>query len=383
MRKLATIREVTDVCRHENADALELVYIDGWQVVSKLGDFKKGDTVIYFEIDSVLPLHEHFEFLRKSSFVSNSNFNGFRLKTIKLRKEISQGLVVSLDVLKDFCDNQTFEKLLSEFQENGIADVTDVIGVRKWEREYSLKGGAVTRGNAKGNFPVDLVPKTDQERIQNLSNEKMWKKLHGYYEITEKLDGSSMTVIVPSRERKDSETEDNIVDIRVCSRNLELKEENENTFWKAARLVFDNVFFDNDYAFQGELVGPGIQGNYYRLNEHRFYIYDIFDIDEQRYLSTSERQNLFVKLVDMSPNKDLVFHVPILSTEFFLQTIKDDSSSEPCVPKQILDLAESVKSTMVDLPAEGIVFKKVDGFSIYNVSSFKAISNKWLLKNEN
>ncbi len=101
MRKLATVRKIAEIKPHNNADALELAVVDGWQCVVKKGDFNAGDLVIYFEVDSVLPVLPVYEFLRKGCYVKKdwlTKGEGFRLKTIKLRGEKSQGLVLPYNI---------------------------------------------------------------------------------------------------------------------------------------------------------------------------------------------------------------------------------------------------------------------------------------------
>lgn len=93
MRKLATIREIKDIQPIEGADRIEVATVDGWQVVIKKGEFKVGDKIIYIEIDSIVPEREEFEFLRDRKF---------RVRTIKLRKQISQGLIMPLSILGNY-----------------------------------------------------------------------------------------------------------------------------------------------------------------------------------------------------------------------------------------------------------------------------------------
>ena len=90
MRKLATIREVADIRPIQGADNIEVAQIDGWECVVRKGEFHVGEHVIYVEVDSVLPDRPEFEFMRNRKF---------RVRTIKLRGQVSQGLVFPLAVL--------------------------------------------------------------------------------------------------------------------------------------------------------------------------------------------------------------------------------------------------------------------------------------------
>ena len=99
-RKLASIQRICKVLPIEGADAIEMVMVNSWKVVSKKGEFKEGDLCVYFEIDSFLPMEKDFEFLRKSSYKKMGDLEGFRLKTIKLRGQVSQGLCLPLSILE-------------------------------------------------------------------------------------------------------------------------------------------------------------------------------------------------------------------------------------------------------------------------------------------
>jgi len=125
-----------------------------------------------------------------------------------------------------------------------------------------------------------LCPGLDQERIQNLSAEfETWTNLA--WEVTEKLDGASMTVYVYDD------------DVGVCSRNLNLRDTDSNTLWQVAhreQIITAILDSGRDLAVQGELVGEGIQGNPYRLRGQNFYVFDIYDIRAGHYLLPAERR---------------------------------------------------------------------------------------------
>ncbi|MDB5308575.1 MAG: ligase, partial [Gemmataceae bacterium] len=145
MRKLASIQVVNAVEPIPNADAIERVRVLGWWVVGKKGDFEKGDQVVYCEIDSLLPERPEFEFLRTSSFKpaqtdaagATIQPTGFRIKTVKLRGQVSQGICFPLSVLPPGAPTGEGE------------DVTDWLGVRKWEPPVPVGMG----GKVKGGFP--------------------------------------------------------------------------------------------------------------------------------------------------------------------------------------------------------------------------------------
>lgn len=181
-RKLASIQKVREVKPIKNADAIEVARVNNWDVVVKKGEYKPGDLCVYCEVDSFLPEKPEFEFLRKSSYKKMGDVGGFRLKTIKMRGQISQGLLLPLSVLNS--DETPYSGVWVEGD-----DVTEMLGIVKYEPPIP----AELAGKMKGNFP-SFVVKTDEERIQNMTDEfEQIKKLQReqgvkFYE-TEKLDG--------------------------------------------------------------------------------------------------------------------------------------------------------------------------------------------------
>ncbi len=159
-RKLASCRIISDIKPIEGADKIELVFVDGWKVVvAKDVGHKVGDLVIYCEIDSFLPIREEFEFLRKSSYKKMGDQEGFRLRTIKLRGQVSQGLILPISVLNPPDTNIYVEPFVG-------LDVTEMLDIVKYEPPIP----AELAGKVKGSFP-SYIPKTYEERVQNLTSE--------------------------------------------------------------------------------------------------------------------------------------------------------------------------------------------------------------------
>jgi len=340
-RKLATIRRIADISPIEGADKIELVTVDGWKVVvAKDVGHKVGNLVVYCEIDSFLPIKDEFEFLRKSSYKKMvDGTEGFRLKTIKLRGQVSQGLILPINVLPitQFASGHNLPEGM---------DVTEMLGIVKYEPPIP----AELAGKVKGMFP-SFLHKTDEERVQNLTSEyEEWKiqSKHQFY-VTEKLDGSSATFY-----HKDGV-------FGVCSRNLELLETEGNTFWKVAReLDLENKMKSTrrNICFQGELIGEGIQGNPYKIKGQTVKFYTGFDIDKQIRIS-------FVNFVVMLQEMDLGY-VPVLNQGFGFQL--------PETVGDMLNYAEGKSALNLDTEREGVVVRSMDG-----TISFKAISNKFLI----
>ena len=339
MRKLATIRKIDALRPIPDADAIECAVIGGWTAVVKKGEFTAGDLAVYCEIDSWIP-HTLAPFLSKGKEPRVfDGIQGERLRTMKLRGQLSQGLLLPLSTLT-MVESELFEGL----------DVSFPLGIVKYEAPIP----AQLAGEVKGMFP-GWIQKTDQERIQNLKEElDYWLREQHGWEVTEKLDGSSMTVYL-----RDGE-------FGVCSRNLELKPSETNSLWKVA--VRNNLELklrraNRNLALQGELIGEGIQGNPYKQKGQEFFLFDIYDIDASKYLTPAER-NAFVKEHDIK-------HVPVLAFGAELWDTLGINSID-----NILKFAEG-KSVMgmIGCEREGLVFK-----SKAMQCSFKAISNKFLLK---
>ena len=333
LRKLASIRKISHIQSIPGADMIELAIVDGWKVVvAKNVGHKVGDMVVYCEIDSFLPIKEEFEFLRKSSYKKMSDgTEGFRLRTIKLKGQVSQGLILPLK------DLQLPNKDLIEV---GM-DVTKELGIIKYEPPIP----AELSGKVKGLFP-SFLRKTDEERIQNLSDEYENLKQHKFY-VTEKLDGSSATFYSKHGV------------FGVCSRNLELLETEGNTFWKVAReLKLEEWLTSQDvnYSIQGELIGESIQGNPYKIKGQTVGFFNAFNIDTQEYLGLEE----FEKLISSMGLKS----VPILDREFTLPDTIDE----------LLTYADEKSVLNSNFDREGVVIRSLD-----RKISFKVISNKFLL----
>jgi RNA ligase (TIGR02306 family) len=339
MRKLATVQKIKEIVPIEGADAIELAIVNGWKVVvAKNVGHKSGDSVVYCEIDSFLPIKEEFEFLRKTSYKKMSDGSeGFRLKTIKLRGQVSQGLIIPIDVLLKYgmSSDDVYEGL----------EVSDILGIIKYEPPMP----AELSGTAKGLFP-GFISKTDEERVQNLASDyKEWVRLGKRFYVTEKLDGSSATFYY-----RDGE-------FGVCSRNLELLETEGNTFWRVAReLDLENKMrsFGMNMAIQGELIGEGIQGNPYKIKGQTVRFFNLFDIDLHKYHS---------------------FHMfePIIKHQLGLETVPilDKNFKLPETIDEILAYADDKSSLNPNFDREGVVIRSMD-----REISFKVISNKFLLK---
>ena len=344
MRKMATIRKVSEIKPIEDAEFVEVLVIDGWKVVSKKGEYSAGDLVVYCEVDSFIP-NSIAPFLTATDRFPKEyqGIKGERLKTKKIRGIISQGLVLPYNILAVEHEGNIG---IGDYKEGD--DVSEVLNIVKYEPPVP----AQLSGQVKGNFP-SLVPKTDEERVQNLS--KYWNEYTNSnltWEVTEKLEGSSCTFYL-----------DKEGNFEVCSRNLSLKEDDNNSFWKAAKMYdIKQKMLDNNlygFAIQGELIGEGIQGNIYNIKGVDFYVYKVWDTVDSEYLTPDEQRTMC--------NVLRLKYVPvILQYDTLINTSIDD----------VLSSAEGKSVLNPKQEREGVVLKCNEKPDLH----FKAISNKYLCK---
>jgi RNA ligase (TIGR02306 family) len=345
MRKLARVVTIDGVTPIAGADAIECAQIGGWTVVIKKGEYQVGDLAVYFEIDSFLPEgNPAWQFLVDKASKRFINANGHVLRSIKLRGEVSQGLLLGLGVLhsaglsaENICPGD---------------DVSDVLGVLKYEAPVP----AELSGSARGLFPAQ-VAKTDQERIQNLAVELVaWSNDQNLtWEVTEKLEGTSCTFAWLDN------------DLHVCSRNIDLIQSEDNSLWKLAKELliasnFANHFGRRNLALQGEVIGYGVQGNIYGLRTQHFYLFDVYDVDQKRYLKPIERQAI--------ANQLALDQVPVIESSFRLPINIDREGVD-----ELIALSDGASALKVGQLREGLVFKANE-----KRASFKIVSNKYLLK---
>jgi RNA ligase (TIGR02306 family) len=328
MRTLASIQRIKALAPIAGADAIEKATVLGWQLVVKKGEFQVGDLAVYCEIDCLMPDRPEFEFLKA---------RGMRIRTIRLRGEISQGICFPLRILP--VDIEAVEG----------TDVTEVIGVEKYEPPIP----ASLSGLMKGGFP-SFIPKTDETRVQVLQD--MLDKYAGTLcYVTEKLDGSSVTYYLNDGE------------FGVCSRNLELLESSENSLWKVARtLQIEEKLraLGGNHALQGEIVGEGIQGNLYKLRGQTVFFFNVFDIDAYRFLDFAEFEATMTTMELQS--------VPVLDRAY---TLVSD------IPALVT--LGTGHSTLFKVEREGVVIRPLSEVrDIMGRVSFKAISPEFLLKHD-
>ena len=342
MRHLATIQRISEVKPIPDADLINLVVIKGWQCVAKKGEFEPGDFCVYFEVDSYLPVDGRYEFLRKTSYRNNDYMGeGFRIKTVKFRGEISQGLALPVGL---------FPELSAETAGADGIDVTEQLNVKKWEMPEQV-GNA---GIAIGDKPYG-IPTTDETRIQS-APEFLEHFIGKPYYISTKMDGTSCTVYV----------KDGVVG--VCGRNDEYKEDPETcSMWAYVyrhKLKDKLLALGESIALQGEFCGAGIQKNRLKLFEPALYVFDVVRIGDSDRLSKCGLDDILSYCGRLG-----VDSVPIEETgDSFNYTLPE--------------LIERAKGKYVSgLDKEGIVVRTREYGRVGNEKlSFKVINNDFLAK---
>lgn len=350
--KLASVQKIVSIAPIEGADKIEVATVLGWQVVVKKDEYKVGDLCIYIQIDTVVPEIPAFEFLRDRDF---------RVRTIKLRKQISQGLIVPL---KDFA----FKGGLCEGD-----DVTGFVGVKKFEKIdnnperyekprmpkkwyrkwlYLFKYNFLftvfpsLRPKSRSGFPTNLVSITDEERIQNIP--KILEQYKGKeFVVSYKLDGSSITII-HSRVLGKSK-------FRICSRRFELHDKKNDwykvfisTDFKSEILKLIKHFKTNDIIVQGEAIGK-FNGNHHNLQSEQIRLFNI-------YVKGKRLNQQEFEIVCKSNN---IPHCPVYKKVILNHTLPD-----------ILKESEIKDILNPSVEAEGLVWRCIeDNFS------FKVINN--------
>lgn len=350
MRKLASVQIVNGVEAIPGADAIEKIRVLGWWVVVKKGEHQPGDRVVYCEIDSLLPERPEFEFLRASSF-KPARIDpaggpglpaGFRIKTVRLRGQISQGICFPLSILPPDAATQ-----------EGV-DVTDSLGVLKWEPPPPLG----MNGRVKGGFP-GFLSKTDETRVQLLEGVLERHRGKTFY-VTEKLDGTSFTAFVREGE------------FGVCSRNLWMDETDEsNLLVRVAKQSHLEEKLRNlaahlgfDVALQAELIGPGVQRNKYGLKELSLRAFNLLNLQTGALLDHASMLEAFHSVG--------VESVPQLGTLVLNHRVDD-----------LVAFAEGTSVLKKEVQREGVVLRPL--VEEYDADlggrlSFKAINPKFLLK---
>ena len=346
MRKLASIQRIWKIEPIEGADRIELAHVLGWQCVVNKGQFQEMDLAVYFEVDSFLPIAPEFEFLRASSYRKTDIMGeGFRLRTMKFRGQISQGLLLPISA---------FHAIPAD-ADLGM-DVTELLDVKKWEIEERITTG----GTMIGTLPYD-IPHTDETRVQ--AEPDLIQAFAGLeYYISTKMDGSSHSVGIDEN------------GFHVTGHNYEYKDDGNSPFYelvksmdlqaKVEAFVADNGL--STFTIQGELCAPGIQKNRLKLTKPAWYVFTI-------------REN--GKRVGLTRMLEICEQLQLESVP--IEEIGTDLPAKYPTVEALLERADGnypkggKKEGIVIRPTEPVYSELISG-----ALSMKVVSNKYLLKNE-
>ena len=346
MRKLASIQRIWKIEPIEGADRIELAHILGWQCVVNKGQFREMDLAVYFEVDSFLPIAPEFEFLRASSYRKTDIMGeGFRLRTMKFRGQISQGLLLPVSA---------FPAIPADAELG--TDVTEILGVKKWEIEERITTG----GTMIGTLPYD-IPHTDETRVQ--AEPDLIQAFAGLeYYISTKMDGSSHSVGIDEN------------GFHVTGHNYEYKDDGNSPFYELVKSMdlqakveaFAAANNLSTFTIQGELCAPGIQKNRLKLTKPAWYVFTIRENGKRvgltRMLEVCEKLQL-----ESVPIEEIGTDLPVKYPTVEALLERADGN----YPKG------GKKEGIVIRPTEPVYCELVSG-----ALSMKVVSNKYLLKND-
>lgn len=332
MRKLASIQIITAINPIVNADAIEVADILGWHVVVKKSEnYKVGDKVVYIETDSVLPKEDE-----RFSFLQSCNW---RIKTAKFRGQISQGLVLPLNILPD-----------GDYKVGD--DVSEILNITKYEAPIPAQLDGVAKGGYSPN-----VPKADETRVQILQH-IIDKYVGKRFYRTEKIDGTSSAYTYENG------------NIDVLGHNYSYFYDEKNIYWKMAKKYnIENILttYGKNISIKGEIIGHNIQSNKYKLNvnEFRLYVFDIWDIDNQKYYNLDELETFC--------NRFNLLMVPVIERD--IELINDIDT--------LVEMSKGMSVVNPNTKREGNVWRPMEEITNdleMGRVSFKVINPEFLLK---
>ena len=339
-RKLASIQRVESIAPIEGADRIQKARVMGWDVVVKKGELAAAEACVFFEIDAILPNGPSWSAFLGRHATARREERGFRLKTMRLRGVLSQGLALPVSILPEGTPIEIGR------------DVSSLLGVTKHEPVLPD-----TREIA-GPFPA-RVPKTDEIRLQSAL--AVLDDIRGRpFVITTKLDGSSITFL------RESET-----DFVACSRNWALARSEGAAAWRLANELGLERTLPVGLALQGELCGPGIQKNRLGLAKASFFAFSAYDVRAARYLTHDALVTLCGEL-----------GVPTVPVERRVEG--DEAARFEHSLERYLELARGLYAGTQNRK-EGIVVRPIEearSEALGGRLSFKVISNEFLLEDE-
>jgi len=338
-RKLASVQIITSLSPIGGKNREELATILGWKVLVHANEYKVGEKVIYFEIDSILPANKKW-----TKKIKPKNLH---IKTIKTYGEICQGSIMKLNILSNVDNFKNLNKKIEDLEEG--FDLTEILEVIKFD-ENSEEG----KKELEKKFPSTLIEKSDEIRAQsNLNYIELFAGKEFYSSL--KYDGSSATYLIEPDTNK----------FRVCSRNMGLNENDKNIYNDISKkydIKNKLLKFDGKYAIQGEVYGPKVNGNPLNVPELQFVLFTIKNIKENYYLDFDEMTKVCKEL-----------DIPMV------EVIEEGTFNY----KTIEELLEKSKGNYpgTNGPREGLVYRlKKDWNKDGKRCSFKVINDDYLIK---
>lgn len=270
---LASVQKVQYVASIPRRDNLVAARVLGFHVIVRKDDFFKDDCkeslCVFFETDTLLdPQDPRFKFMdsKKGRLVERKKLYGIQSDGLCMTLE-SLGLS-PLDVFvgQDLCTQLNVSKYVAPSEKH----------------QYVPKQRTGSRP-----FPVDVVPKTDEQNVQTLFSSKLGIEFldaikNRRVTVTIKVDGSSATFTHCGK---------------ICGRNFEWTEQDNSNAMYFEMESKHNILAKlrgTSYCVQGEVCGPKINGNHLGLTENHFYVFNIFDTLKNCYIPHTDLKDLCV-----------------------------------------------------------------------------------------
>lgn len=368
-RRLAHVELIESLSPITGADKIEVATVLGWQCVVKKGEFNVGQKIVYIEVDSVVPDRPEFEFLRDRKF---------RIRTIKLKGQVSQGLVIPLTIQnaqigQDVTEQLGITKYLTPSEREEVSAqerkmVNEKNKLKKFMMRYSWFRRLALPRKQKSAFPY-WVSKTDEERIQNIPKVLEQFKDEEVY-VTEKVDYQSVTFtgkMLPNTTPIIGRFLPKKYKFIVCSRNM-VTNDKGSLYWRIAeKYGIEKILRENPHlTIQGEQGDTKVQGNKYGIKEPCLWVFNIIDHEKGYHYNIDE-------MIEFCYKYGLCW-VPRLS----LSNIPVKLSDIGTTVQDVVEFSRGKSRINPSIEREGVVVRCIKNGQ--KILSFKVINPDFLLK---
>jgi RNA ligase (TIGR02306 family) len=340
------VGKVTEIKPIEGADNIELVVVNGWNCISKKGEYKVKDLAVIATTDAVLE-----QAFSDSMGVTNYLRKGGRVRTIKLRGVYSECLIIPYT-----------QWILTEELGEG-KDMMNILGITKYEppvKMVQLASGRKVKYKDNPNFHV-YYKFPNLKNVPGLFTEddtvEITRKIHGTnarYGIVKKSKLSLWDrfkkliriadewidyefVVGSHNVEKGSDSQGGYYDHNVW-RDIDVQENVQKRLWEYVNEMYTPGMIGSGFIIYGEIYGKGIQKNYeYGLETIKFAGFDV-EVNGE-YLDTFQTRYVFTNI--------LLSHVPVLYLGKWSQEVQDKFTFN--------------HYTDNGAPHEGIVIKHISG----------------------